>query len=74
MAIRSRLTFAIGDLVAEIKNLMPGIEAPYIELALPPVVYDAVVAEIENYYSQKLTGGQFAGLILVKKPIADIAA
>jgi hypothetical protein len=74
MAIRSRITFAIGDLVAEIKNLMPGVEAPYIELQLAPETFDAVVGEIESYYGQKLTANQFAGLVLVKKPIVKLDA
>ena len=50
----SRIVFAIGDLVAEIKRLVPDQEAPVIELVLDEPTFLAVVTEVENHYGQPI--------------------
>lgn len=50
----SRITFAIGDLVAEIKRLVPDQESPAVELRLDEPTFMAVVAEIEHHYGDQL--------------------
>lgn len=50
----SRITFAIGDLVAEIKRLVPTAEMPPIELRLDEPTFMGVVGEVEHHYGDKL--------------------
>lgn len=50
----SRIVFVLGDLVAEVQRLRPGVEVVPIELRLDEPTFVAVVGEIENHYGQHL--------------------
>lgn len=50
----SRIAFAIGDLISEIKALMPVDADLHAELRLDPPTYERVKREIENHYGQQM--------------------
>lgn len=71
----SRIVFVIGDLLAEIRRLRPGVEHGPVELRLDEPTFMAVVGEIENHYGQQLVrkeavlagmaAVEFGGLMIV---------
>ena len=62
----SRITFAIGDLVSEIRALRDRDSAAPITLVLNEPDYSLVVGEIENHYGQKLPPDETWGWVAVK--------
>lgn len=50
----SRIAFAIGDLISEIKALLPRDAGMKAELRLDPVSYGRVKGELENHYGQQM--------------------
>lgn len=69
----SRIVFAIGDLMAEVRALAP--DAAPAELHLDEPTFGAVVGEIENHYGEQLprdvigrsVAVQFGGMVIRTK-------
>lgn len=51
----SRIVFAIGDLMAEIRKLQVSSDAPPARLVLDEATFNAVIGEIENHYGEQVS-------------------